>query len=153
MQHIRTPAAGSSHLLNMLDLIAAILPHVGVSCLLLMLYEIRHSSQQHYHAHSIMVKLWHGNLRSGGPTYMYLNIGPYTPDAACITLLITPASSCGFSSNVLNVCNTIRLICSFCCDPTVGLAKVSARKSAPHLRSSSTAPGPMMGKMPWTIWK
>ena len=89
-----------------------------------------------------------GNL---GITYIHLKTKGYMLAAVCTMLFTTALSSCGFSIIFFNVSRTMRLKVSFCCTGTVGLAKVSERKSEPHRRNSTLASRPMMGSTDWMI--
>src|SRR6266536_1923861 len=86
-----------------------------------------------------------------GTTYIHLNTKGYMLAADCTMLFTTVESSCGFSIITFKISNTVKLSVSFCCAETAGLANVSARKSAPHLRNSTRAFGPTMGRIPCMI--
>ena len=86
-----------------------------------------------------------------GDTYIHLKTNGYMLAAVCTTLFTTAASSFGFSIMDFRFSKMIKLIVSLEFGDTMGFANVSARKSAPHLRSSTRAEGPMMGSMPCII--
>ena len=82
-----------------------------------------------------------------GTTYVCLNTRGYMLAAVCTTLFTTAVSWFGSSIIDFRVSKTIKLKFSFSCGAIVGLAKVSARKSAAHLRNSTLAGGAIMGRI------
>lgn len=86
---------------------------------------------------------------SGEWTYTCLKTKGYRLDAVCTTLLITAKSSALFSRSPSSVDRTVPASCSLRAEGRVGFAKVSARNSEPHRRSSNRVLTPMIGKIPW----
>lgn len=134
MQQIFTVGVAVSQIFKIFCLSSTIRSHVIVSYPLLMLFISVHANFE---------------LEPGdGLSYIHLSANGYILDAVWITLLNTCASSFSLFANASNVVKTYGCIVSFSPFGSAGVANASARKSAPHLRSSKGADAPIIGNNP-----
>lgn len=133
MQQIFTVGVAVSQIFKIFCFSSTMRSHVIVSYPLLMLF----SSQL------MQISSW-----DNWPSYIHLSANGYILDAVWITLLNTCASSFSLFANASRVVKTYGCMVSFSPFGKAGVANASARKSAPHLRSSKGADAPIIGNNP-----
>lgn len=85
----------------------------------------------------------------GVSTYIHRRASGYILAAAWIVFLSTRLSWLGSSTKFFRVSKTSSDNVSFWPRETAGVEKASERKSVPHLRNSTCAEGPIMGRVAW----